>query len=359
MKIDSFNSTKIKIISFWMIVMVLYIHNYYLEGESMSLPNAVQLFGGAITSVAVPMFYVISGFLFFLGIDSAKQCFPKIKKRAKTLLVPYLIWNVVFVLWYVVLENIPTLSVYVNSDMISKLSLGHPVDTLLFLFVKPAGFHMWFLRDLIVFVLLSPLLYVAIKRLKWLAFVIVVLATAWMTRFWLSSFVLGGIIALYYKDVYFDFFRGKTIVFIFLLFFYLTYCVLISTGVLKLGNDYLAGCFSQLFILVPIFVVWYGYDYFVSLIANRKTFSLESRKEFVPSKCFSFSTSYTFFIYLFHEPAINIIKKLGLKLLGKGDLQLIVLYLVNPVIMVSLSVAIGYLLKCFMPKLYSIAVGGR
>ena len=68
---------------------------------------------------------------------------------------------------------------------------------------------------------------------------------------------------------------------------------------------------------------------------------------------------YSFFIYLFHEPVFNIIKKLGLKILGISNSSLIILYFVNPLIMAVLSVSVAWALKKYLPKIYSIVVGGR
>lgn len=68
---------------------------------------------------------------------------------------------------------------------------------------------------------------------------------------------------------------------------------------------------------------------------------------------------YSFFIYLFHEPAFNIIKKLGLKVLGVHEWSLILLYIINPLIMCAAAIAVAKVLQRFVPKIYSILVGGR
>lgn len=257
MKVNSFNSRKIKVLSFWMIVMVVYIHSYYLEAETRAVPNFVQMLGGSITSVAVPLFYSISGFLFFNGITSVKQCFPKIKKRVRTLLVPYLIWNIIFVSWYVALAYTPGVTQYINSDMLSNLSIQYPLDTFFYLFIKPAGFQMWFLRDLILFVLLTPLLYVTIKRMQWIPFILLLLATGWMTRFWLTSFVLGGTLALCYKDGL-NVIRSKHKVIILAIVFYFVYSVLSALGLTQTGYEIADKYISQLTVIVLMVAVWGG-----------------------------------------------------------------------------------------------------
>lgn len=345
MKIDSYNSQKIKILSFWMIVMVVYIHSYYLEAESMALPNFVQRLGGSITSVAVPLFYAISGFLFFNGIQQVEQCWPKINKRVSTLLVPYVIWNIIFVLWYVVLAYTPGVSVFVNSDMLSDLSLSHPIDAFNYLFIKPAGFQMWFLRDLILFIICTPILYIAIKRIKWFAFFVVLCATGWMARFWMTSFVLGGTLSICY-DNGLDLFRQRKKCVLICIFLYLLHSILNAFGLLSIGNEYFNHYIGQVFMIVPMIAIWGGYDIVV-------------REGYKPSSLFALMLDFTFFIFLFHEPVFNIIKKLGLKMLGTGDVQMVILYLLNPWIMITIAVSVGFILKRVCPKIYSISVGGR
>ena len=324
--------------------MVVYIHSYYLEAETRAIPNFIQMLGCSLTSVAVPLFYAISGFLFFNDISTTKKCFPKITKRVRTLLVPYLIWNVIFVLWYVVLAFTPGVSQYINSDMLSNLSYLHPLDTLYYIFIKPAGFQMWFLRDLILFVLLSPLLYVSIKKTRWLPFVVILLATGWMTRFWLTSFVLGGTLATCYQNGLNARHSRRNVIFVIVL--YLTYSVLCALGLTSTGLVIIDRYISQVTAIVFMYAIWGGYDLFI-------------QRGYVPSECLSTAMGYTFFIFLFHEPTFNIIKKIGLKILGVGDVQLIVLYLINPLIMVGVAVCVGYILQRTMLKVYSILVGGR
>lgn len=325
--------------------MVVYIHSYYLESNKHSIPNAIQIFGVSLTSVAVPLFYTISGFLFYNNISKTNDCFPKVKKRIFTLFVPYIIWNVIFVAWYMVLNLLPGVSVYVNSNIFNHITITHPIDTFYFLFIKPAGFHLWFLRDLILFVLLSPVLFKVIKKFRWAAFLFFIALTGWMSRFWISYFVLGGILAICYPKAI-DALRIRKRLVICCILTFLAYCILSSIGLVELRNEIVKNYFTQLFIIVPIIAIWGSYDIIVD-------------QDFLPSKSFSSILSCTFFIYLFHEPAFNIIKKIGLKLFGINDISLISLYLINPIIMIVFSILIALFLKKKIPTFYKILVGGR
>ncbi len=326
-----------------MIVMVVYIHSYYKEAEQYTFSNHIQLFVSGITAFAVPCFYTISGFLFFNGLEGLGECRKRVTKRFKTLVIPYIIWNIVFVGWYVILAFLPFASAYVNSDMLSSLSLNNPLLTLRFLFINPAGFHLWFLRDLILFVLLTPVIYYAIKQLKWYSLLIVFLVTGWITRFWLSFFVMGALIGYFGTIEKYRPSRNLTVI---TSAAFIVYCCIKSfvdfSLPVVLGNY--AANFTNLLGLVAF---WGLYDIVMDNNAKNEC-------SFVNS-----AIGYSFFIYLFHEPFFNIIKKVTLKIMGINDISLTILYLVNPLIMCFLAICFAKILENTIPSLYRISVGGR
>ena len=168
-KISTYNSGKIKIVSLLSIIMVLYIHSWYTEAESYAFSSQLQVtVTQGLCAMAVPMFFTISGFLFFQGVAAVKDVFRKQRKRISTLMLPYILWNLIFMLWYFAMGYIPGISQYVNSDMVGKLLSCNFLDGFNMLFIEPAGFHLWFLRDLILFVTIAPLIFYCIRYTKWL-----------------------------------------------------------------------------------------------------------------------------------------------------------------------------------------------
>ncbi len=165
MNISKYHSSKITILNSVLIMMVLYIHSYYLEGEKYRAALALQHFLGAFCGTANHLFFFLSGLLFFNGITQIKDCIAKIKKRVLNLLIPYLIWNVIFVLWYVVLYYTPGINQFVNSDILSQFNTVW--QGIHFLWIAPASFPLWFLRDLLVLVELSPIIYLYVRYLRW------------------------------------------------------------------------------------------------------------------------------------------------------------------------------------------------
>ena len=128
----------------------------------------------SIFSSAVPLFFAISGYLFFVKIEffSKRVYFDKLKSRFYSLVIPYMVWNMTFVfylgLWrtqsLIYLENLFMLFVGSPKDNVVNMVMSCPVDL-----------PLWFVRDLIGAVLLSPLVYFGVKKPKYGIIVFVIL----------------------------------------------------------------------------------------------------------------------------------------------------------------------------------------
>lgn len=200
-------SDKLRILSLISIIFVLYIHSGFHadEIEGMVVNDRVQEFvSGMMGRCAVPLFYVISGYLFFLKVpEGMKSIYGKMRKRVGTLVVPYIIGCLFFVGFGVLMAVLPGVSKYMNSSLMPLFF--KPIGEILRSIFYDAGngtpcaFQLWFLRDLILIVATSPLWYLCLKHLKW-GFVAVVFVLTYfdvphvpfLSLFW---FVLGGQLA--------------------------------------------------------------------------------------------------------------------------------------------------------------------
>lgn len=344
-----YNSQKIKVISFACIILVLYIHSgfhdYPHEIAGMAFNHLLQdIISGQIGRCAVPMFYMISGFLFFQNVHTMGDIWKKMIKRVRTLLVPYVIAALFMPLFLVVLELFPFTSQFRNNTE-SMDSFQQPVcDIVLSLFYKvpgrtsPWAFHLWFLRDLIIIVALSPVLQIARKR-------------------------IGG---------------GKTV----LLLFAATYC---DAACLPFGSmfwfmagDYMLSGLSRfksflwvvLFVVVSALELLFHYEFWTYLripIILTGIVSMWNLYDRLAGEGFdlnrhwwlSLACQFTFFVYLFHEPTLNIIRKLLLVPFGHTSFGFALDYLLSPWVFVVMFVALGYCMRKYLPTLYGICVGGR
>lgn len=173
--IERYLSDKIKFLSLFSIILVLYIHsgfhNYPYEILGMKFNNMLQeLISEKIGRCAVPLFYMISGFLFFQNTDDGiRTIYKKMSKRVYTLVIPYIISCLFFPLFFVVLDLIPGSEKFINGGNIFSF-FEQPISVIISsLFYKTPGgtspltFQLWFLRDLIIIVAISPILYLLRK----------------------------------------------------------------------------------------------------------------------------------------------------------------------------------------------------
>ncbi len=139
----------IRQLRFPMIVLVTYAHSYGGVAEGYNLLSSdwntyeflKLLISQTIVKVAVPVFFMMSGYLFFSNVRewNLDVYIAKMLRRAKTLLFPYMIWNLMMVL------------------KLRTFSWSF--------FWEPANMPLWFLRDLIIVSLLTPFIYIGINRL--------------------------------------------------------------------------------------------------------------------------------------------------------------------------------------------------
>lgn len=346
-------SEKIKLLSFLSIILVLYkhsdFHEYPHEIANMPFNLYLQKFlSGMIGRCAVPLFFTISGYLFFLRIDyGIVDVWKKMKKRIRTLLVPYLFACLFLPLFYIVMERVPGTEAFVNSDNFSD-NLKRPLFQLLFfLYVdsgtgSPCAFHLWFLRDLIVIVAFSPLLYLI--RQSRINAVLVCFILYGLSMLQLSIIPFYGLFWFMFGSYFLnrlDIVRHRNLV----ASLFLILCV----AELTFTNLKVLFSIIQIpIIMLGIESIWLWYDKFVSA-----SFELCKHK-FIYTSC-----SFIFFVYLYHEPIINIVRKLLVLLFGQNSLGFALSYLLSPWIFISVFIPIGVLLREHTASLYKTIVGGR
>lgn len=163
-----------------------------------SLFEDIMLFiDSFIRGVSVPVFFFISGYVFFYGIENFtnKIYFKKLRNRVKTLLVPYLIWNLMEIIVGLLKcfnngNGFATYGMKLNFTLENFLSCFWACNGRLFIPVvnnvelitypgrDPINTPLWFVRDLMVVVLFSPVLYYLLRRTKF--YFLLVLAAIWI-----------------------------------------------------------------------------------------------------------------------------------------------------------------------------------
>ena len=122
-----------------------------------------------LVKVAMPTFFVISGYLFFANVTewNSKTYLGKLQRRVKTLLIPYIVWNV--------LMAVKLKSFSLNMFWAYWTEAGKQMDWLgnVQLMTAPANMPLWFLRDLMVVSVLTPIIYICIRKIGgWLLVIV-------------------------------------------------------------------------------------------------------------------------------------------------------------------------------------------
>lgn len=347
-------SDKLRVLSLISIILVLYIHSGFHadEIEGMVMNDRVQEFiSGMMGRCAVPLFYVISGYLFFLRVpEGMKSIYGKMRKRVGTLVVPYIIGCLFFVGFGVLMAVLPGVSKYMNSSVMPLFSkpLGEILRSIFYDAGNgtPCAFQLWFLRDLILIVATSPLWYLCLKHLKW-GFVAVVFVLTYfdvphvpfLSLFW---FVLGGQLT----KVKIEMGGVNGVINIGLL----ALCLFLVLSIVELFFPEMIDWKSLRIpiILIGIVGAWGLYDAVVG-----KNFSL-LQHQWLTTAC-----QFTFFIYIFHEPTLNIVRKLIVVVLGKNEFGYMASYLISPWIFTVCAVFAGLLFRKYLPRVYDVCTGGR
>lgn len=342
---------------FPLIIGVIFIHNVsvgkYVDTHSYFVYNlCCKLFSEALGRIAVPIFFIMSGYLFFYNLTKFdRQIYKqKIKSRFKTLFVPYMFWNTIFLIVYYFVTSVPILSKLFNEapeynwNFIILSYIGKLDDTGMMTY--PIVYQFWFIRDLIVLVVFTPLIYLFLKYIK--VYGIVVVGCCWL--FGLSFPYLG--------------IRGFSTIswFFFLLGAYLSVNKLnIALIVQSVGN-----WIYFLYVLVLIsFLIDLRIPFlhetciFIGIICCFKfVVYLIEKRNYGPNE---FLSSASFFIFAIHEPwLLNTTRKIVYNLFQPtSEESLVILYFAEIVFVVLIALSLYSLLRSFSPRLLSIITGGR
>ncbi len=348
-----------KIISFLrfpLIVAVIFIHCNLTSVLSASHNNTVfsVLMHVTLSIVfqAVPIFFLISGYLFFKEQSFCLVLyFQKLKKRFSTLLIPYVCWNIVYFIVIAFLQSINPYFLLILHKRIADFSFtdyfwifwdiskitGMPDDQSACIVGA-----FWFLQCLFVMCVISPLIYLLMKLFRHLfplLLLIVYFSNIVPTMpgvhpqaifyFSLGSFLsFYGIDFLYYIKKYIPLLTVMFVVLLFILYF----------------NDNIQ--LYRLYELMMIVVFFYIVNYLV----------IEKKWQIGNSL-----VSCVFFVFGIHRLFTAAIMRLSTTTVPyiSNDILLYVYYVLCVTLSVILSVYSYRLLKLIMPHTAIILNGGK
>ncbi len=354
-KYDSLMSQTMDYLRFPLIIGVIFIHAFTL-GEINSTPENYrgyyylsQLFSQVLGRLAVPLFFFISGYLFFFKVEgfSSSIYIIKLRKRIKTLLIPYLFWNILVFLFFYVLNNLSITTNYVNGGVQNKLNMNFVLVLIGVLDGKwsmPWAYQFWFIRDLFICVIVSPILYWLITRFNYLF--ILVLGIIWFTGYVIPSYEIG------FVSVFFFSFGA-------LLSLKRINLIILSREIKVIGLLYPVLLIADLLTKKCMFNFYIHNTAILSGIIMSfliVSYFIEHRK----IKPVPFLSASSFFIFALHEPLLTIIEKLISILFNLNcDYKMCIAYISCVVIVAIISTMVYYMLDRYMPKFNSFITGGR
>jgi surface polysaccharide O-acyltransferase-like enzyme len=376
---DKLQSLTIDLLRFPLAIMVIFIHMGVmtvapcnadfpmLSGRGIFNLIAILL-SHSMSTIAVPTFFLISGFLFF--IKSQELTFDvyryKIKRRLHSLIIPYFLWNalavVILVLFYPIIIRLHNGTFESITEVLSKgwhifydynsftprrNWLGYSIHG-----SAPYVVPLWFLRDLIVVTILSPLIYFCVRKLKicW----ILLLFVAYISKIWIPIQGMGVIAFFYFSlGAYLAINRHNIVT----LVHKYRYIIVSGAAVLLALECYYDGSNTEIgYELMPYYSVFGVFAAFY--IASR----LIVKFSILPNKLL---VSSCFFVYAMHN-IVAVVNPLGvskafLKLIfsGQSVINEAICYVAAPFLAAAICVAIYALCRRFLPKITLVFSGNK
>lgn len=346
---DKYISNKLKNVSLIMTFLVVVLHSNNLENPSVFNVNTLiqNVIGAGICRLAVPTFFFISGYLFFYKFKPSKSAWiSKYKKRFKSLFIPYVIWCTG---WLVILYLVELTS-FGRSIFSDRIVADYNfVELFRNTYIYPLPYQFWYIRALMLNVIISPIIYYVIVNLKDKALPIIVVFWFFDVIYYpILMFAIGACLAIGDYDLYFKDLKGK----IGLLGMGFIAGIIIKTAIIYMPelpyHDYLELLGENIIILFGIPFAWLFYD-FVNDVYKSK---FDLGKEMKLAK-------YGIFIYFFHIPLQSIIKKLWFKIMPLSSMSSLIIFFVAPVVTIIICALTGIFLRKYMRKEYMVLTGGR
>ena len=299
----------------------------------------------------VPLLSMISGWLFFsFNSDPAGALRSRIRRRFASLYLPLVFWNALFLGVLLLLFQFDPghkLLAEMNIDLSSAGAWDY-VNAVFAVTEHPVGFQFWFVRDLFVTVLVSPLLWLFLTRAPLLGALF--LGVAWVVGhdLWIFFrtdvvffFYLGGWIRL--RGLPVEIGGRATIVFLSL---YVAMCAARTLAPYVVdGDPFILQAMTRGMRLVGVLACWGLFQ----RIALTPIGGLVAR-----------FGGLAFFLHAAHYPLIAEVKLVLWDLLpAETQAWMLVHYLVSVLITVGLGIGLGLLLTRSAPKAFALLNGGR
>ena len=342
-------SKRITLLQFILSVFIVTEHTFI---TAMNIPEPIYvekiriLFSEIFAKVAVPLFFLISSFFLY----SKENSFVTVlKKKSRTILLPYILWHVLYLLWVFIIQNNPiTESSAPPESRLLNYSVLDWVQAFFGHFVNnpgldrvPYNYPLWFLRDLYIL----TLLFIPIKKMiDKFPFLVLMMATLlWVSdiQLWVVAprallFFISGYYIVKYNitEESVDKIRFRDV------------------GIIYIFSIFLELFFKDKMVVIDKINVIIGIIFFI-----KASFYFIKDGKFYNSLVWY--GKYRFIIYAFHALVLHYAIILMNTLIPMNGGFLLLKYFSAVILTLSFCIMSGIILEKLMPKFYKILIGGR
>lgn len=338
------------------------LHNPYLQpftvvSEPLRVTTFTEyLFANGLFRFRIPMLFIISGYLF--ALHDTKPYNERIKKRLRTLGIPYLFWSAFALLLTFLWQQFPATAQAVKNASIDQMGDNRPYTeigiggVLLRWLLVPVSFQLWFIRNLLIYnaaypwlvkaVTKAPAIWFSIVGLMWVSgfgiFFIegegllfftlgiflqktsfnIANAPSWLKiKIWAPAFLISAIIKTYLA---FQFDWG-------------------------LQSFLILSLLHKLCVFSGLVTMWYGFDWLV--------------KGCMKQTWFVWASAFAFIIYAMHVPLINYSMQVVFNYFNNFPYYRLLSFVFLPSTILLICIFAGALVRKVSPAFYSIITGGR
>jgi len=303
-------------------------------------------------NISVPFFFVISGFLFFRNFELKHSIMKnKLHSRARTLLIPYIIWNISALVFFLIVQSFAGFSQYFSGQnkFVSDYELYDYLDSIIGISRYPVAGQFWFIRDLMIMIFFAPIFWLIAKYIPRTG--ILLFFSLWLIDsnmkfvnflfyyYTVLFFYLGVLAAI--KDFKIDWvdLHGRKIL--------LTYLMLaVIESLLQIESFSLANQINRILIFPGILSAWYLVG---KASKNKKVNNLLVKL-----------SGFSFFVFAAFEPFLSGLKKVMYRILSpSSSLEVVAVYLSTPAVTIFFTLWLAEILRKNFPRIYNLLTGQR
>jgi fucose 4-O-acetylase-like acetyltransferase len=366
--ISRFLSQKFRFYTFLCIALLLFVHGYNLNEAYLQPSTTVReqltfttwfeyFMANGILRFRIPLLFIISGYIYAMK-DKAPYG-TLVKKRAVTLIIPYLLWSAIGLLVTYLWQQYP-----VSARAVSEAGIDQVGDNrsygeigwggIFFRWLRaPIAFQLWFILALFLYNALYPLIkWLVIKYpFPWFAFVFFLWVVQFSFLFVDGSGLLFFSVGILLQKTNINLEKKPE-----WLSMYIAWLLFIGFSFIKTFMAFELEPYTGLTywvmnilhdgsVLAGIVAVWFGADKLVKLCMRRRAFV--------------WTSSFSFFIFGLHVPLVIYLTRLLFMYGSDLPNYRLIIYLLAPVITLSFCILAGAVTRKFVPRFYYLLTGGR